>query len=1142
MVLQVITRGLSNSAAAPYISVGYGIDANPVDDQLNSAGLYGSIYTVNMRNSNKIMLSFAVYGFLGGSLLELVQANTENLSLQQSLNSAASSLACTFDASVNTINTVEVAFIFNSTGIVTTGPPDPQGLKCQLYEAIPDPVTAGKWNVGALLGTSVSFTKLGDGSSNQPVYIQFRFRHAMAVQQGQRVFLNLITDVVPNSLAGVNYRYQYIQSNTAFSSTIISGSRWSSLLPVFTSWTQTGIAQDRPFGFRLYQYQNSQYSVTYDANLPLSGVSSGAVPTDSAQYNFFDPVAVANNTGGLSNTLNNLLGWAFASNAAQPDFYIVNPSTVSPASFPITGLTTLFAVWEPKPVFTMTYNANFPSGATTSGTVPVDPETYFVNDLIIILDNSSGNLTAANYFLAGWAFNPNAALPDFRLTPSGVVPSYYQISDLVSTNYVLYAVWKPVSSALTVTYVANSPAPVSYVESMNFLGDTQERPMTSIWRQATSITPTTDIVGVSRVTMKLRLVNSSPPASSTLTCAIYAAASSTTPEITPLVTSNTVINFDAISDLTSEVMFEFDGSLTLSAGTLYFISVERHPFTASIGAFNVPYINGGPSTGSRIVYSNTSVSGWSSAYTNVALFYRLYVSDGGASGVVPVDPNVYTTGQQVTLLGNAGVPPLEVDGYKLGGWAFRPDAAAPDFVFDPSGNPFPATFTIIDSSPLYGFWYPILRVIYDGNGATGGTVPVDLTDYVQGQQVNVMLNTGGLTKLSAVLLGWATDPSAMQPDFVFDPAGQNVTPSSFIIGQAITTLYAVWRQLFLPPVSEHGVWLIEAQNQGVYEPQTLWRLDSIKKELPSCGGKQEASLTTPNSPEMRQFLQANILGRWRISYNGLVLFQGIMTERYYSNTEINIRLVEVVLANIISTGGLLSFKAVQSNALFVAQQILASVSGVSVGLVPSVVISVDFTNVTVWEAVRKFAEALGVDYYTDSDAMQINFQPRSPRLFAEPVWLTSNKRSMNDLNRVDVVQVFGVDQNGAEIMGQYPEIGSGVIRAFSSPTARNVASLLLIAQYQFEQLNNPSTNGNTMSVLTHFMFLADAGDYVLVNQPRLNFVSGPEGFLIHRVTIRPVDMTLDVDSPTPTDIKLLAELSAQKISNASTTILPTQVR
>jgi len=51
----------------------------------------------------------------------------------------------------------------------------------------------------------------------------------------------------------------------------------------------------------------------------------------------------------------------------------------------------------------------------------------------------------------------------------------------------------------------------------------------------------------------------------------------------------------------------------------------------------------------------------------------------------------------------------------------------------------------------------LFTVTYVGNGATGGTEPVDSTWYEEGQTVTVRGNTNGLLKTGYVFLGWNTE-------------------------------------------------------------------------------------------------------------------------------------------------------------------------------------------------------------------------------------------------------------------------------------------------------------------------------------------------------------------------------------------------
>ncbi len=75
-------------------------------------------------------------------------------------------------------------------------------------------------------------------------------------------------------------------------------------------------------------------------------------------------------------------------------------------------------------------------------------------------------------------------------------------------------------------------------------------------------------------------------------------------------------------------------------------------------------------------------------------------------------------------------------------------------------------------------------VAYDGNGATGGTVPVDSGSYAQGQTVTVLGNTGTLTYAGHSFAGWNTQPNGSGASYT---QGQTCP-----MGTANITLYAQW--------------------------------------------------------------------------------------------------------------------------------------------------------------------------------------------------------------------------------------------------------------------------------------------------------------------------------------------------------------
>jgi len=77
-----------------------------------------------------------------------------------------------------------------------------------------------------------------------------------------------------------------------------------------------------------------------------------------------------------------------------------------------------------------------------------------------------------------------------------------------------------------------------------------------------------------------------------------------------------------------------------------------------------------------------------------------------------------------------------------------------------------------------------LAVYYDGNGNSGGFVPVDSNRYTENQTVTVLGNPNNLTLSGFTFIGWNTET---------DGSGVTYTQgATFNIGSADITLYAMW--------------------------------------------------------------------------------------------------------------------------------------------------------------------------------------------------------------------------------------------------------------------------------------------------------------------------------------------------------------
>jgi len=168
-------------------------------------------------------------------------------------------------------------------------------------------------------------------------------------------------------------------------------------------------------------------------------------------------------------------------------------------------------------------------------------------------------------------------------------------------------------------------------------------------------------------------------------------------------------------------------------------------------------------------------------------FTITYSGNGNSGGNVPIDSKSYLKGASVVVLDNTGS--LVKSGFRFAGWNLSPDGTGTNYS---PGN----SFSIGSSNmTLYANWLalppPTYAVTYNGNGNTGGTVPVDSKTYVNGAPVVVLDNTGNLVKSGFRFSGWNLKP---------DGTGTNYSVgNSFSMSSSNIALYASW--LAVPPQS-----------------------------------------------------------------------------------------------------------------------------------------------------------------------------------------------------------------------------------------------------------------------------------------------------------------------------------------------------
>jgi uncharacterized repeat protein (TIGR02543 family) len=175
----------------------------------------------------------------------------------------------------------------------------------------------------------------------------------------------------------------------------------------------------------------------------------------------------------------------------------------------------------------------------------------------------------------------------------------------------------------------------------------------------------------------------------------------------------------------------------------------------------------------------TACGGGGGGGTNPNPTYTVtYNGNGNTGGNVPIDTTNYEQGQTVTVLANTGN--LVNTNFTFAGWNTQADGSGTTYA---QGQTF-AMGTV--NVTLYAKWTanPTYTVTYNGNSNTGGSVPVDSTNYQPGQTVTVLGNTGNLVNTGYSFAGWNT---------LADGSGTTYTQAqTFTMGAANVTLYAMW--------------------------------------------------------------------------------------------------------------------------------------------------------------------------------------------------------------------------------------------------------------------------------------------------------------------------------------------------------------
>ena len=246
----------------------------------------------------------------------------------------------------------------------------------------------------------------------------------------------------------------------------------------------------------------STYTVTYHGN----SNTDGSVPTDlNSPYSSGSVVTVLNKAAELVRTGTTFLGWS------TRQYDIIRDLTTETAilnsvgfysptnTFYILQNTILYAVWavdlnadgtpDYRAPYTLTYNGNY----NTSGTFPVDANTYVKGTSATVLGNT-GSLTRTNAVWIGWTTTRVVGIVNSSSWEDAL--TIYNAGDALTMNdnTTLYAVWAAdenhnstpdYEETFTISFVAGSNGTLSGLTTVSGI------PYNQAWADAIAEVPTT---------------------------------------------------------------------------------------------------------------------------------------------------------------------------------------------------------------------------------------------------------------------------------------------------------------------------------------------------------------------------------------------------------------------------------------------------------------------------------------------------------------------------------------------------------------------------------------------------------------------------------------------------------------------------
>jgi uncharacterized repeat protein (TIGR02543 family) len=567
--------------------------------------------------------------------------------------------------------------------------------------------------------------------------------------------------------------------------------------------------------------------LVYNAN---SGGSGTAPPSSGTYYTAFSTQPVVGNTGPFTNTNGYTFGgWNTAADGSGTS-YPAGSNIIMPGA----GVIQLYAQWiNPAITYSLTYNA----GTGGSGTAPASPTSYSSNSTANILGNI-GPYTNSDPTKIFYGWNTSA---------DGSGTSYSTGSTItMNANKILYAQWGS-PPLLTVTYDANGAtggsvpaAPTQYPTNVQVpilgQGSLTRSGYTFLgWNGSSTGAGSVYAPGYTFTSKTATLYAQWAPGSSVKNCGggtgsntyiyynyPYAQIIKSTDTVTIYTTcivGSTASNVgsgaapEGLISITSKMVIT-SANITINTNTTYLNSANDYNYSYTItNGSGVTYWPSG-ATISTVTFPFTPPLQVNSAAGSptYSVSTRNCVSGCGLSGTGSGSGSTFTSfnffNQGVTLNYSNGTNTIFVSSPNNSvrtidsgaNWVQTPTSLYPYSLIIPqlpppvTANACSAALTTVTIIPSTSSEYvypplPNFTVEYNGNGATGGSIPapVYMSPYTATTTTTISGNTGLLTKASApnTFSRWNT---------AADGSGTNYGPgyTTTYSGGASITLYAIW--------------------------------------------------------------------------------------------------------------------------------------------------------------------------------------------------------------------------------------------------------------------------------------------------------------------------------------------------------------